>query len=262
LRRPKNHVPGTDVAGRVEAVGRRVTKLRPGDEVYGAGSGSFAEYVRAREDRLATRPAGLTVEQAAAVPVSGVTALQAVRDHAHVQPGQRVLVVGASGGVGSYAVQIAKAFGAEVTGVSSTSKVEFVRSLGADSVVDYQRDGDLGRGLYDVVLDIGGNRPLSVLRRAMTPRGTLVIVGGEAGGRALGGLHRQIGAMLLNPFLGQKLGTFVAAVNAGDLSALGELITSGAVRPAVDRTFPLDKATEALQHLLEGATRGKVVLTV
>ncbi|MGZ4620957.1 MAG: NAD(P)-dependent alcohol dehydrogenase [Blastococcus sp.] len=262
LRRPKNRVPGMDVAGRVEAVGKDVTKLRLGDEVYGVAMGSFAEYARAKESRLAPRPAGLTAEQAAAVPVSAVTALQAVRDHGHVQPGQRVLVLGASGGVGSYAVQIAKAFGAEVTGVCSAAKVDLVRSLGADRVIDYTRGDPLEPGRYDVILDIGGNRRLSVLRRALTPRGTLVIVGGETGGRILGGVQRQIAAMLLSPFLKQKLGTFVAGQKAADLMALNELVASGALKPAVDRTYPLGEAAEAIRYLQDGSVRGKVVLTV
>jgi len=263
IRRPKNRVPGTDLSGRVEAVGEGVTKLRPGDEVFGVGMGSFAEYVRAKESRVALKPANLTFEQAAALPVSAATALQAVRDHGHVQRGHQVLVIGASGGVGTFAVQIAKAFGAEVTGVCSTAKVGLVRSLGADRVIDYARDGDLGGGRrYDVILDIGGNRRLSMLRKLLTPRGTLVIIGGETGGRVLGGTQRQIRAMLLSPFVGQKLGTFVAAVNAADLAALSDLVASGEVAPAVDRTFPLAEARDAIGYLQAGSARGKVVLSV
>lgn len=263
VRAPKNRVPGIDVAGRVEAVGEGVTKLRVGDEVFGTARGSFAEYACATERTLAPKPSTLTFEQAAAVPVSAVTALQAVRDHGHVQAGQKVLVIGASGGVGSYAVQLAKNLGAEVTAVCSTSKVDLVRSLGADHVVDYSvQDIADTRERYDVVLDIGGNRSLTALRRSMTARGTLVIVGGETGGRLLGGVDRQIRAMLLSPFIGQKLGTFVGAVNSADLTALGDLLTSGAVIPAVDRTFPLAEAPAAIRYLQDGRVRGKVVVAV
>jgi NADPH:quinone reductase-like Zn-dependent oxidoreductase len=263
LRRPKNRVPGMDVSGRVESVGKGVTKLRPGDEVFGVGMGSFAEYVRAKENRIAIKPANLTFEQAAALSVSATTALQAVRDHGHVQPGHRVLVIGASGGVGTFAVQIAKAFGAQVTGVCSAAKLDLVRSLGADHVIDYRLDGDLGHGpRYDVILDIGGNRRLSLLRKLLTPRGTLVIIGGETGGRVLGGTQRQFRAMLLSPFVGQKLGTFVAAVNSADLSTLSDLAASGEVTPAVDRAFPLAEARDAIDYLQAGSARGKVVVSV
>lgn len=262
VRRPMNRVPGTDLAGRVVAVGRAVTKFHVGDEVFGAGMGTFAEYARARADRLARRPEGLTAEQAATVAVSAVTALKAVRDHGRVQSGQRVLVIGASGGVGSYAVQIAKALGADVTGVCRTSKVDLVRSLGADVVIDYQRTDDLGAGRYDAILDIGGSRRLSVLRRALAPRGTLVIVGGETGGRVLGGVQRQLRAALMNPFVRQQLGTFVARVDAAGLAAVSDLIVAGAVMPAIDRTFPLADAAAAIAYLQEGSVRGKVALTV
>ena len=263
LRRPRNRVPGMDVAGRVEAVGKGVTKLRPGDEVFGVSVGSFAEYARAKESTLLRRPENLTAEQAAAVTVSGLTALQAVRDHGRVQSGQKVLIIGASGGVGTYAVQIAKAFGAEVTGVSSTSKVDLVRSIGADRVIDYRvEDIDNDGQRYDVILDIGGNRSLRRLRRALTPRGTLVITGGETGGRWLGGTDRQLRAGVLSLFVGQKLGTFIASQNAADLAALTEMLRSGEVTPAIDRTFPLSEAPAAIRYLLDGKARGKVVLTV
>lgn len=263
LRAPKTPVPGMDVAGVVEAVGREVTRFRPGDEVFGIAKGSYAEYARAAERKLAAKPASLTFEQAAVVAISGLPALQAVRDHGRVQPGQHVLVIGASGGVGTYAVQLAKAFGAEVTGVASGGKVELVRSIGADHVIDYGRDDFAASGSrYDVILDIGGNASLSRLRRALTPRGTLVIVGGETSGRWLGGTDRQIRATLLSPFVGQKLGTFISSENYPDLLALTELIEAGKVTPVLDRTFPLSEAPEAIRYVEEGHARGKVVITV
>ncbi len=262
VRVPKNRVRGSEFAGVVEAVGTDVTTFRPGDEVFGVGAGSFAEYVLAPAGKVAPKPPSLTFEQAAAVPVSGSTALQAVRNHGGVRPGQKVLVIGASGGVGTFAVQIAKAFGAQVTGVSSAGKVDLVRSLGADRVIDYTA-GDLvdDRERYDVVLDIGGNRPLRQLRRALTPTGTLVIVGGESGGRWLG-VRRQLMAMALSPFVAQRLGTFVNSENAADLVALTELIEAGTVTPAVDRTFPLSEAPAAVRYMRHGKARGKVVIDV
>jgi NADPH:quinone reductase-like Zn-dependent oxidoreductase len=263
LRVPRNRVPGMDLAGRVEAVGAGVTGFRPGDEVFGVGTGSFAEYARAPEGKLALRPAGLTAPQAAVVPISGLTALQAVRDHGRVQRGERVLVIGASGGVGTYAVQIAKASGAEVTGVCSTGKVDLVRSLGADHVVDHTVEDVDHAGLrYDVVLDVGGNRPLRRLRRVLTPRGRLVIVGGETGGRWLGGTDRQLRAMALSPFTRQSLGTFLCSENAADLAVLTRLIESGQVRPVLDRSFPLAEAAAAVQYLQAGRARGKVAIDV
>ena len=263
VRAPKTPVPGSDVAGVVEAVGKDVTRFRPGDEVFGIGKGAYAEYARAPENKLAPKPANLTFEQAAVIAISGLTALQAVRDHGKVQPGQRVLVIGASGGVGTYAVQLAKAFGAEVTGVCSTTKVDLVRTLGADRVIDYARE-DFADGTqrYDVILDIGGNSSLSRLRRALTPRGTLVIVGGEGGGRWLGGLDRQLRALLLSPFVGQKLGMFVNSENSADMLVLKELIEAGKVTPAIDRTYPLSEAHKAIRYLEEGHARGMVVITV
>jgi NADPH:quinone reductase-like Zn-dependent oxidoreductase len=262
LRRPKYANPGRSLAGTVEAVGAGVTGLAPGDEVFGIGTGTFAEYAAAPSGKLAAKPANLTFEQAAAVPVSGLTALQAVRDHGRIQAGQRVLIIGASGGVGSFAVQIAKAFGAEVTGVASTAKLDLVRALGAESVVDYTRqDFADGRHRYDVVLDIGGNARLSRLRRALSPHGRLVIVGGETDGRLLGGSSRQVRAQLLSPFVGQQLGTFIARENAGDLAALRELIEAGTVTSAIDRTYQLAEAAAAVRHLMNGQARGKVVLS-
>ncbi len=205
--------------------------------------------------------ASLSFEQAAAVPVSASTALQAVRDHALVQAGQQVLIVGASGGVGTFAVQIAKASGAEVTGVCSTGKVDTVRSIGADHVIDYTRE-DIGAQRYDAILDIGGNRRLSRLRRALTPRGRLVIVGGETGGRWLGGSERQLRALLLSPLVSQKLGTFIASQNSADLEVLRHLVDSGKIAPVVDRAYPLSETPAAIRYLQEGRARGKVVITI
>lgn len=263
LRAPKTPVPGMDVAGVVEAVGKDVTRFQSGDEVFGIGKGSFAEYARAREDKLAPKPANLTFEQAAVVAISGLTALQGLRDHGQVEPGQKVLIVGASGGVGTFAVQLAKALGTEVTGVCSTSKVEMVRSIGADHVIDYTRaDFAEGEQRYDLILDIGGNSSLARLRRALAPKGTLVIVGGEGGGRWLGGIDRQLRALLLSPFVGQKLGTFISKENHEDLIVLKELIEAGKVTPVIDRTFPLREAPKAIRYLAAGHARGKVVIAV
>jgi NADPH:quinone reductase-like Zn-dependent oxidoreductase len=263
LRRPKYRNPGRSLAGTVEAVGTSVTAFTPGDAVFGIGEASFAQYACARPEKLAHKPANLSPEQAAAVPVSALAALQAVRDHGRVQAGDQVLIVGASGGVGTFAVQIAKALGAEVTGVCSTAKIDTVRALGADHLVDYTVDDfAAGEHRYDVILDIGGNRRLSHLRRALARRGRLVIVGGEAGGRWLGGVDRQVRALLLSPFVSQKLGTFVASENAKDLVALRQLIDSGQLAPVVDRSYPLSEVTAAIRHLLDGRARGKLVITV
>lgn len=250
-----------DVAGVVEAVGPDVTRFRPGDEVYGNCSGSFAEYACAKEGSLAPKPAGLSFEQAAAVPVSACTALGAVRDSGQVKAGQRVLVLGASGGVGSFAVQVAKAYGAHVTGVCSTTKTDLVRSLGADEVLDYTRQDPVdGTHRYDVILDIAGNRPISRLRRALTPRGTLAIVGGEGGGNWIGGNQRQLGAMLLTPFVGHRLRAHGTLVRSRDLEALTELIEAGSVTPAVDRIYPLAEVPDAIRYLRDGQVRGKVAI--
>lgn len=261
VRAPKQPVVGGDLAGVVAAVGSSVTRFRVGQEVYGTGHGTFAEHARAAENRLSLKPATLTFEQAAAVPVSGLTALQAVRDHGRVEPGQQVLVVGASGGVGSFAVQIAAAFGATVTGVAGPTKLDLVRQLGAAHVLDHTRDA-LPERRYDVVLDIGGNTAVSRLRAAMTRTGTLVIVGGENGGRVLGGLQRQLAATVLSPFVRQRLGTFVCKENAADLAILTGLLDAGQLTPAVDQVLPLASAAQALQLLLDGAVRGKLVLSV
>jgi NADPH:quinone reductase-like Zn-dependent oxidoreductase len=263
LRAPKALNPGRSLAGTVESVGADVTGFQIGDEVFGIGEGAFAEYARARPSTLAPKPVNLSFEQAAAVPVSAITALQAVRDHGRARAGQTVLVVGASGGVGTFAVQIAKAFGAVVTGVCSTAKTDLVRALGADHVVDYTREDFAdGEHRYDLILDIGGNRRLSHLRRALTPRGRLVIVGGETDGRLLGGSDRQIRAHLLSPLVSQKLGTFIASENADDLMVLRDLIEAGKVAPAVDRTYPLSEAPAAIRHMQDGHARGKVVVSV
>ncbi|MFD9011811.1 NAD(P)-dependent alcohol dehydrogenase [Streptomyces sp. NPDC059552] len=261
LRRPRNRIRGMDVAGVVEAVGPDVTRFRPGDEVYGNCHGSFAEFACAKEGALAPKPESLDFEQAAAVPVSGCTALGAVRDSGRVEAGRSVLVLGASGGVGSFAVQVAKAYGAHVTGVCSTTKTDLVRSLGADEVLDYtQEDPVDGSRRYDVILDIAGNRPISRLRRALTAGGTLAIVGGEGGGKWLGGNERQLGAMLLSPFVGHRLRAHGTLVRSRDLETLTELIEAGAVRPAVDRTYPLAEVPDAMARLRDGQVRGKLVI--
>jgi NADPH:quinone reductase-like Zn-dependent oxidoreductase len=262
LRKPKVLVRGRDVAGVVEAVGKDVTRFKPGDEVFGTADGSFAEYASAPESRLALKPKNLTFEQAAVVPISGGTALQGLRK-GNVQPGQKVLVVGASGGVGSFAVQIAKAFGAEVTGVASTAKVDFVRSIGADDVIDYTREdfADETRH-WDLIIDTGGRRSLSELRRALTPEGTLVIVGGEGGGNWLGGFDRNLRSGLVSMFVRQRL-TMLASKELGeDFDVLRELIEAGKVTPVIDRTYPLIEAPEAIRYVVEGHARGKVVITV
>jgi len=261
VRRPKDAGLGSELAGVVEAVGQNVTGVARGQAVFGTCTASFAEYAATEPDKLARMPANLSFAQAAAVPVSAVTALQALRDRGRVEAGQHVLVVGASGGVGTFAVQIAKALGAKVTGVASTQKVDLVRSLGADHVIDYTRADITDDGKrYDVVLDIGGNRPLSRLRRVLAGDGTLVIVGGEGGGRWTGGIHRQLGAMVLSPFVRQRLGTFIAKSNRTDLDTLRVLIEAGSVTPAVDRVIALDRVPDAIRDLTGGRVRGKVII--
>jgi len=263
LRRPKNPVRGREVAGVVEAIGADVTRFRPGDAAMGIGEGTFAEFARAREDKLVPKPASLTFEQASAVPISAGTALQAVRDQGKVQPGQKVLVIGASGGVGTFAVQLAKTFGADVTGVASTAKVDLVRSIGADHVIDYTRDDVAdGRQHYEVILDIGGNRPLSHLRRALTRQGTLVLVGGESGDRWTGGMGRQVLAVATSAFSRQNMRMFINKERSADLQYLTELIDAGKVTPIIDRTYPLRQTPEAILYLEEGHSRGKIVITV
>jgi NADPH:quinone reductase-like Zn-dependent oxidoreductase len=263
IRAPKSRVRGMELAGRVEAVGPGVTRFKVGDEVFGIGDGSFAEFASAQEDKIVLKPRGLSFQQAAAVGVSACTALQGVRDHGRVQPGQKVLIIGASGGVGTFAVQIAKAFGADVTGVCSTSKVDLVRSIGADHVIDYSLGDITAAGQrYDVILDIGGNRSLTGLRRALTPRGVLVIMGGETSGRWLAGSDRQLRAMALSPFIGHSLGTFIGTQSAEDLTVLTELIESGQLTPVIDKTYQLSEVPAAIRYMQDGHARGKVVITV
>jgi NADPH:quinone reductase-like Zn-dependent oxidoreductase len=263
LRKPKTAVRGMDVAGTVEAVGGNVTRFQPGDAVFGWTDGSYAEYASVPEDQLVPMPANLGFEQAAVVPISGLAALQGLRDVGEIQAGQRVLVIGAAGGVGSFAVQLAKAFGAHVTGVGSTSQLDLIRSLGADEVVDYTRDDVTdGSRRWDLVLDTAGHRSLSQLRRALTPRGTLVIVGSEVRGRWMGGFDRNLRAVALSRLVGQRLRMLSSTPRQDDLQTLRELIETGKVTPVVDRTFPLPETPEAIRHLLRGHGRGKIVITV
>jgi NADPH:quinone reductase-like Zn-dependent oxidoreductase len=263
LRAPKARVRGLDVAGTVEATGKNVTGFHVGDDVYGTCDGSFAEHATAREDTLALKPANLTFEQAAAVPTSACTALQALRA-GQIAAGQQVLIIGASGGVGMFAVQIAKAFGAEVTGVSGPAKIDLVRSLGADSVIDYTKSELAADGRrYDLILDMGGNRSLSELRAALTPNGTLVLVGGEGGGRWIGGaMGRSVRALVLSPFVSHNLRMVVASAKAADLQYLTELLEAAKVTPVLDKTYPLSQVPDAIRYLSAGHARGKVVITV
>jgi NADPH:quinone reductase-like Zn-dependent oxidoreductase len=263
LRKPKVPVLGMDVAGTAEAVGKDVTQFAPGDEVFGWTDGSFAEYAVAPADHLAAKPATLSFEEAAVVPISGFAALQAVRDVGEVQAGQRVLVIGAAGAVGWFAVQLAKAFGAQVTGVASSSQLELVGSIGADEVIDYTRtDVTDGTRQWEVIVDTGGRRKLSQLRRALTPKGTLVIVGGEGGGRWLGGFLRNLRAPLVSRLVGQRLRMLASKPNQENLQVLRELIEAGKLRPLVGRTYPLGEVPEAMRALEAGKTRGKIVITV
>jgi NADPH:quinone reductase-like Zn-dependent oxidoreductase len=262
FRRPKNRVPGLDVAGTVVAVGPAVTRFAVGDEVFGMSRGSFAEYAAAREDKLAHKPANASFEQAAAVGISGGTALQALTA-GRVQAGQRVLIIGASGGVGSFAVQLAKASGAEVTGVCSTNKLDLVTSLGADRVVDYTReDFAAGSHHYDLIVDIAGNSPLSRLRRALTPTGTAVIVGGESKGNLTGGIDRQLRALILTRFVGQRLTGLASKERASDLEILADHLAAGTVTPSIDRTYPLDQVPTAMRYLEAGKVKGKIAITI
>lgn len=261
LRRPKSALFGVDVAGRVEAVGEGVKRFRPGDEVFGACDGAFAEFARASEGALASKPAHVAFEQAAAAPVAALTALQALRDKGRVEPGQRVLVNGASGGVGTFAVQIARSFGAEVTGVCSTRNVEMVRSIGADHVIDYTREDFTRAGRrYDVILDIAGNHPPSACRRALTRRGTLVMVGGPDNGNWVGPLLGLLEPVVVSMFVSQKLAPFLAHRSQEDLTTIGELLGTGTVTPVIDRAYPLHEVPEAIRHLERGHARGKVVI--
>ncbi len=263
LRRPRNPVVGSDLAGTVVEVGSAVTRFAVGDEVFGFGRGSFAEYAAAREDKLAPKPVGLSFEQAAALPVSGLTALQAVCDIGKVQPGQKVLVTGASGGIGTYAVQLAKAVGAEITGTASTAKLDLVRSLGADHVLDHTREDFAEGGVrYDLIIDIGGNPTPSRLRRALTPRGTAVIVGGEEGGNFSGGMNRQFRALALSAVVRQRLTMCLCKQNAPDLERLATMVEQGQLTTSVERTYPLAQAADAMRDLEEGRVRGKVTISL
>ena len=260
--RAKNRVPGSDIAGTVEAVGRNVTQLQPGDEVFGWCKGAFAEYVSAPEGSLAPKPANLTFEQASAVGVSAFTALQALRDQGKVVSGQKVLITGASGGVGTFAVQIAKALGAEVTGVCSTRNVEMVRSIGADHVVDYtQEDFTEGDQRYDFILDNVGTHSLSHTRRALTPKGKLLANGARVGGW-FGGLKDPIVAFVLSLFVRQQGRPFLSMPNTEDLATLKDLAETGKVTPIIDRTYPLDQTPDAVAHVGEGHAQGKTIITI
>ena len=264
LRKPKSIAMGADVAGQVEAVGKNVTHLRPGDEVFGARSGALAEYVRgSAKSFLVPKPAGLTFEQAAAMPMAATTALQGLRDRGQLKAGQTVLINGAAGGVGTFAVQIAKAFGAHVTAVCSTRNVEMVRSIGADEVVDYTREDFTKRGqAYDLILDVAASRPLSECRRVLASNGTLVLVGAPDG-RRMGPIVARILAMIvLSRFASQKLLPFLAKNNKEDLMFLKELVEAGRIRPVIDRTYPLSETAAAIRYLEEGHARGKIVITV
>jgi NADPH:quinone reductase-like Zn-dependent oxidoreductase len=263
FRAPKARVRGMDVAGSVESVGKNVTQFQSGDEVFGICDGSFAEYACAQAGKLAPKPTNLTFEQAAAVPTSACTALQALRGPGEIQPGQQVLINGASGGIGLFAVQIARSFGAEVTGVCSTTKMDMVEVIGAHHVIDYTKE-DFTRSAqrYDLILDMVGNRSLSQLRQALTARGTLVLVGGEGGDRWIGALSRSMQALAVSPFVSQRLRPVLAAANTQDLGFLKELIEAGKVQPVIDRTFPLSEAPDAIRYLSGGHVRGKIVITV
>ncbi|MEN8704919.1 MAG: NAD(P)-dependent alcohol dehydrogenase [Nocardioides marinisabuli] len=262
LRRPKFPVAGRDVAGVVDRVGADVTSFAIGDEVIGTADGSYADFAVVPVTRLARKPASLSFEEAAILPVSGATALQAVR-RAGVEAGDRVLVIGASGGVGSYAVQVAAARGAEVTGVASGTKADLVRSLGATRVIDHTREEiDAAGGRWDVIIDVAGLRPLSLLRRCLEPDGTLVIVGGEGGDRWLGGTHRQLAALALNPFTRQRLTALMSKETAADFADLADLADRGELRPVLERTYALGEAAKAIDHLVAGHVRGKVAVSL
>ena len=262
LPNPKHPVPGFDVAGRIETVGSHVTQLQPGAAVFGWCDGSFAEYASVPEGQLVLKPANLTFEQAAAVPISGFAALQALRDTGGVQPGQTVVIIGASGGVGSFAVQLAKAFGAQVTGVCSTKSVDLVRSIGADHVIDYtQQDFTRTGQRWDLILEMAGNRPLAELRRALTPKGTLVLVGGS-GGRWFMGTGRTLRAVVVSPFVRQRLRSFFSKPRGADLVVLKEFLEAGKITPVIDRTFPLSETAAAIRYVGERSTQGKTVITM
>jgi NADPH:quinone reductase-like Zn-dependent oxidoreductase len=263
VRKPKNPVLGLDVAGRVVAVGDEVDRFQPGDEVFGIGKGSYAQFATADQDKLARKPVNATFEQAAVSAVSGITALQALTDVGQVQAGQKVLIIGASGGVGTYAVQLAKAFGAEVTGVSGPGMTDVVRSIGADHVLDYTREDFVdGQSRYDLILDIGGRNNIRRLRSVLAPKGTLVIVGGEGGNRLTGGVGRQLRAMLLSPFIGQRLTTFISNEHYTLIERLAAHIESGAVTPTIGQRYHLGEVPAAMRHLEAAASSGKSVIAV
>ena len=261
--RPKQPVRGTDVAGVVEAVGTGVTRFTVGDAVFGSSNGSYAEYTVASEDALVLKPSNITFEQAAVVPMAGMVALQAIRDHGNVQPGQKVLINGASGGIGTFAVQIAKSFGADVTAVCSAANAELVRSIGADHVIDYARE-DFTRGgqRYDFILDNVANHSLGDLRRALTPTGTLVPNGGNFGNRWLAGGARVVQAHVVSRFVSQTLRPFLLASKLEDLVTLKELVEAGTIVPVIDRAYPLSETAQAIDHVAAGHARGKVAITV
>jgi NADPH:quinone reductase-like Zn-dependent oxidoreductase len=266
LRKPKDTRLGVDFAGTIEAVGKNVTQFKPGDDVFGGRGGAFAEYVCPRASRaVALKPANLTFEQAASVNIAGITALQALRDKGNVQPGQKVLINGASGGVGTFAVQIAKSFGADVTGVCSTRNVDLVRSLGADHVIDYTKE-DFAKGerRYDVILDNVPNHSLLECRRILNPNGKYVMIGGGGpnDSRWIGPFGRVINTMVVSPFVSQKMGMMMADANQKDLTILGDLMQSGKVKPVIDRTYKLSEVPAAIAYLEEGHARGKVIITV
>jgi len=266
LRKPKDMRLGVDFAGNVEAIGKNVTQFKPGDEVFGGKTGAFAEYICVRADRaVALKPANITFEQAASVNIAGITALQAIRDKGKVQAGQKILINGASGGVGTFAVQIAKLFGADVTGVCSTRNVDMVRSLGADHVIDYTKeDFTKGEQRYDVILDNVTNRSLLECRRVLTPKGKYIMIGGGAPNEqgVIGPLANPIKAMLLSPFVSQEMGMMMADTNQKDLTVLADLMQSGKVTPVIDRRYKLSEVPAAIRYLEEGHARGKVVITV
>jgi NADPH:quinone reductase-like Zn-dependent oxidoreductase len=276
LSKPKNSVPGTDVAGRVESVGKDVTRFRPGDEVFGESvrghqwhnGGAYAEYTSVPEDQLALKPANISFEQAAAVPTSGLIALQGLHEYGQIQPGQKVLINGAAGGVGAIAVQLAKAYGADVTGVDSTRKLDLVRSLGADQVIDYtQEDFTQSGKRYHLIFDIPGNHSFSECRRALTPKGTYVLIGhdhfGKQGDRFLGGLPRGLKQIAMSPFVSQLPDlSFSTPSKRDSMAVLKEFLEAGKLTPVIDRTYPLSEVPEAIRYLEEGQARGKVVITV
>ncbi|PYJ63291.1 MAG: alcohol dehydrogenase [Verrucomicrobia bacterium] len=266
LRKPKDTRLGVDFAGTVEAVGKNVTQFKPGDDVFGGKGGAFAEYVcRRAEGAVALKPANITFEQAASVNIAGITALQGLRDKGKVQPGQKVLINGASGGVGTFAVQIAKSYGADVTGVCSTRNLELVRSLGADHVIDYTKENFAkSEQRYDVILDNVPNHSLSECRRILTPKGKYVMIGGggPSEGRWIGPFGRVIHTLLLSPFISQQMGMMMADANQKDLTVLADMMQSGKVKPVIDRTYKLSEVPQAIRYLEEGHARGKVIISV